>query len=742
MERRRFSGAAWFGGAVLLAAAGVRVWQAWTDRVLVQPDPTVVALMAKHMAEGTDWPVFFYGQSYMGSLEPMASALFAKLMGPTGFAVALGTVFFAMVAIALLGWWGRKAGGAWCGAVAMAAALFGPQVFLSFQSEPRGGYMAALAADAFVLAWAAPVAAAWWKGRRVAAWRLFALGAAAGLGLWTDLIVVPALCAALLVLAVGMRGRFWRHWGGLAAGVGGTLLGAVPWLLYNLKHGWLSLELPHGVRQPLRVGILNAWHRFLMFQTGIRTAFGWNLASVLAVLSLALAAAGIAVWLAHLRKRDAERNFAIGGTVAFCALFAAAFAVSSFNQFNTGRYWVPVAPGLAVLAAVACTAEGWRFRRWTCGAALAVLVGLEGWISVANIRAEGLRVPEYRKGQLAVEEGIRRSGAEAVLAPNQWYQFNFSMGEEVAVSDGRQKFHVPTLARADLAENVAYSAGWRGITHLMDRLSVPIRQEKGGIVLAAGRPPAKRCVLAAAGAFAEGTEWEIPCGEAGAFDSIQIMFEGEGAGGENLPRGIDFDVKENGAWRAAGRDLPLLPLTWSGTRAYLSHGREQEFPVKSGGAEAVRIRFNRMRRNGCTPGVVFFHRRDPGAAEGTDERDPVATAAALAEDGAPVFAPRWISNRLLRAGIGAERLPGVNPYAFHDGEDMAVLRRFPEGRPLVVVTEARHLDAALDLLRQAGVRTPEPDGIFPASLEGEWAVFRLEAQTSSRPLRWNGSLFL
>ena len=741
MERRRLSGAGWFGGAVLLAAAGVRIWQAWTDRVLVQPDPTVVALMAKHMAEGTDWPVFFYGQSYMGSLEPAASALFVKLMGPTGFAVALGTVFFAMVSMALLGWWGKKAGGAWCGAVALAAALFGPQVFLSFQSEPRGGYMAALAADAFVLAWAAPIAAAWWERRRVPPWRLFALGAVAGLGLWTDLIVVPALCAALLVLAAGMRGRFWRHWGGLAAGVGGTLLGAVPWLLYNAKHGWLSLELPHGARLPLRIGIQNAWNRFLMFQTGIRTPFGWNLASVLAVLSLALAVAGIAVWLAHLRERDAERNFAIGGTVAFCALFAAVFAVSSFNQFNTGRYWVPVAPGLAVLAAVACTAEGWKPRRWACGAALAVLVALEGWISVSNLRAEGLRVPQYRKGQMVVEEGIRRSGAEAVLAQNEWYQFNFSMGEEVPVSDGRQKFHVPTLVRADLAENVAYAAGWRGITCLMERLSVPVAQEKGGIVRATGLPPAKRCVLAVSGAFAEGTEWEIPCGEAGAFDTIQIMFKGEGMGGEYLPRNIDFDVKENGVWREAGRDLPLVPLTWSGTRAYLSHGREQEFPVASGGAEAVRIRFNRMREPGCQPGLVLFYRVEPPAESGGAE-DPVRIAAALAEDGAPVFAPRWISNRLLRAGIGVERLPGVNPHAFHDGEDMAVLRRFPEGRPLVVVTEARHLDAALDLLRQAGVRTPEPDGVSLASLEGEWAVFRLEAQTPSRPLQWNGNLFL
>ena len=58
--------------------------------------------MARHMAALKEFPVFFYGQAYMGSLEPMASALMVRLLGSTGFAVTLGPVLFAAAALFFL----------------------------------------------------------------------------------------------------------------------------------------------------------------------------------------------------------------------------------------------------------------------------------------------------------------------------------------------------------------------------------------------------------------------------------------------------------------------------------------------------------------------------------------------------------------------------------------------------------------------------------------------------------------
>lgn len=44
-------------------------------------DEAVAGLMAKHIAEGRDYPLFFYGQSYFGALEPYLNALLYRLVG-------------------------------------------------------------------------------------------------------------------------------------------------------------------------------------------------------------------------------------------------------------------------------------------------------------------------------------------------------------------------------------------------------------------------------------------------------------------------------------------------------------------------------------------------------------------------------------------------------------------------------------------------------------------------------------
>ena len=78
--------------ALLVIGAAVRLAGAWLFRNPDNPDQGIVALMAKHIAEGLPFPVFFYGQAYLGSLEPVVSALLCRIFGYSGFAVTLGTV--------------------------------------------------------------------------------------------------------------------------------------------------------------------------------------------------------------------------------------------------------------------------------------------------------------------------------------------------------------------------------------------------------------------------------------------------------------------------------------------------------------------------------------------------------------------------------------------------------------------------------------------------------------------------
>ena len=61
--------------AVLFVSLAVRLLFLAAGGVTIDSDEAIVGLMARHLLEGRPWPIFYYGQHYMGSLEPTLTAL-------------------------------------------------------------------------------------------------------------------------------------------------------------------------------------------------------------------------------------------------------------------------------------------------------------------------------------------------------------------------------------------------------------------------------------------------------------------------------------------------------------------------------------------------------------------------------------------------------------------------------------------------------------------------------------------
>jgi len=139
-------------GFLLLAGVTARMYGAWCTRNTTDPDAGIVFLMAKHMAEGGPWPVFFYGQAYMGSLEPMIGALFCKLGGVYGMMVTLSPALAGILLLPVIYAWTRDAAGTGAGAAALAYSIVGPYYAFTFQAVPRGGYPLTHAAGANLIA--------------------------------------------------------------------------------------------------------------------------------------------------------------------------------------------------------------------------------------------------------------------------------------------------------------------------------------------------------------------------------------------------------------------------------------------------------------------------------------------------------------------------------------------------------------------------------------------------------------
>src|ERR1035437_895267 len=233
----------WFPALVLaLLAIGLatRIYGAWCFRFNLNPDAGVVALMVKHMAEGRDFPVFFYGQAYMGTFEPMVSAALCRLFGYSGFMVCLGTALLGFFTLPFIYRWARDLDSRAAGIAALAWCLVGPDGYFHYQVSPRGGYAATLFFGTLVLWLSGRLIVREHQGYPQASPWYFLLGLLAGLGWWSNQLITAALLTAALLFALYLLPRlFVRRT--LAAGFG-FLLGSLPFWWWNAAHQWASFR--------------------------------------------------------------------------------------------------------------------------------------------------------------------------------------------------------------------------------------------------------------------------------------------------------------------------------------------------------------------------------------------------------------------------------------------------------------------------------------------------------------------
>lgn len=128
-------------GALLLAALFVRWPLIDRGETLLHSDEAIVGLMAQDIAEGTRYPIYFYGQRYMGALEAYVIAALSPLFENPIHALRVGpALFFAALVAAqylmLARWFGRKGGLAGAATLICAAPMFA-----QWSISARGGYI-------------------------------------------------------------------------------------------------------------------------------------------------------------------------------------------------------------------------------------------------------------------------------------------------------------------------------------------------------------------------------------------------------------------------------------------------------------------------------------------------------------------------------------------------------------------------------------------------------------------------
>ena len=485
---------------VLVAGIVLRVLGAWWYRNDVNPDYAVVVEMVRHMAAGIDWPVFFYGQAYMGSLEPTASVLFAWAGVPTPFAVCLGTAFFGMLLLLAVRRWAADAAGPWAGVLAMAAATIGPPGYFQYMGSPRGGYALGLLLIVVILREGCRIAAAEsgagsGEGARMPAWRYARLGLLGGVAFWNFWLVLPALATAGLLLVASLRLRVFRRrviWPGL----GGFVLGSLPFWVYNVAHHWASFAPANsgspGLRQvPAIAKLLLTTRLPALLDTGRGPL--WNRLFALGLVVLAVT--GIAVLAAGRKgRRDRPADWMLPAMGVFSCLFLVAYLFSSFGMMNTPRYLLVFIPLLAVLGGVApmrLLAAGRRLRAGgraarlaaagaTALAVLIVVVPLAGHAASlrCHVANNARNLERLRRTELLVT-ALRQHGTKVALVNYKHWSANWVAEENPVFCCPHLERYRPFAETLEGTENPAIVEDYRGFSDFITATGAEVTRLSG-----------------------------------------------------------------------------------------------------------------------------------------------------------------------------------------------------------------------------------------------------------------------
>jgi hypothetical protein len=104
-------------------------------------DQAIIGLMAKHLAEGRAFPLFFYGQSYMLGVESWFAAPFFWVGGPTVASLRVAMVALNLAAATLMITWLWKSAGLrpLLGLVASLFFVIAPPFTSALLVEAQGG---------------------------------------------------------------------------------------------------------------------------------------------------------------------------------------------------------------------------------------------------------------------------------------------------------------------------------------------------------------------------------------------------------------------------------------------------------------------------------------------------------------------------------------------------------------------------------------------------------------------------
>lgn len=332
----------------LAAAAGVilRLAIHASSLGVLDADEAVWGLMSRHVLDG-DVSAFYWGQGYGGTQEAILGAPLV-VVSSSVWAIRVVPVLLTAAAVIVVWRVGRRTIGEPAATVAAAVFWVWPAYVVWKSTRAHGFYGSGLVLGSLVLLLVLRLA----ERRSLRDTAL--LGLTIGLGVWQTPQIVPIVLPAVAWLVFRRRSVLRDVW----AAVPLALVGALPWILSNLRHDWWSFEIDSG-DTPYLSRLRGFFSATLPMTLGLRIPFTseWlgGPALAAAVYALVVVALGVVAW----RCRSSNVLLLVAVVCAYPFLYALSPSTWITDE---PRYVVMVVPSIVLLLSLPLTTPR---RAWT-----------------------------------------------------------------------------------------------------------------------------------------------------------------------------------------------------------------------------------------------------------------------------------------------------------------------------------------------------------------------------------------
>jgi Dolichyl-phosphate-mannose-protein mannosyltransferase len=336
--------------SVLVVATGIAgvVFRVWVYRSIIgvpSSDEAVVGLMARHILHGELY-TFSWAVAYGGTQEPLLTAPIFWIFGSSWLALRIVPIVLSGLAALLVWRVGRRTIGEPAARVAGVLFWVWPAYNLIQLTHQLGFYGSDVFYCALLMLLALRVV------ERPDAMRVGLFGLVLGLAFWETAQIVP-IAVPVIAWTIWKQPRALRFlW--VAAPL--AVLGALPWILWNIRHDWASLNTTYGA-QSTYLHRIRTWLSPLMpITVGLRQPWTQQrfLPAVLTLAIYAILVAAFAYGAWKTRRGNASLLYLIP------VVFPFFYAISEWTiESSDPRYVIVLTPVLALLAAQVAT-RYWR----------------------------------------------------------------------------------------------------------------------------------------------------------------------------------------------------------------------------------------------------------------------------------------------------------------------------------------------------------------------------------------------